>query len=292
MIESRGVVVITGASAGVGRATAVAFAQRGFDVALLARGGSICQRSIPHSSVDVETPWDRHSQPVPPIYQPEIPVRWIVRTALDGRRAKIIGSWNKLLVAAGQVMPGLGHQYAAIGAWDSQLTDEPVRPGRPDNLRDPGDQDCDAGSHGIFDDQAGGIMDPAFLKTFPTQPRTFAVAATNTARDRAGRSNRKYTRSTDPAGTRARARPEPNHLRGSPLPNRSGGPLIFALTAGEGLAYGSTQRGQLLGQLEGRDRGPTGRDRGGQSDELRRATSAPCCQNHLPVAWPRLSDSK
>ncbi|MGH2890736.1 MAG: SDR family NAD(P)-dependent oxidoreductase, partial [Solirubrobacteraceae bacterium] len=32
------VAVITGASAGVGRATARAFAQRGFDVALLARG--------------------------------------------------------------------------------------------------------------------------------------------------------------------------------------------------------------------------------------------------------------
>ena len=34
------VVVITGASAGVGRATARAFAERGFDVALLARGGA------------------------------------------------------------------------------------------------------------------------------------------------------------------------------------------------------------------------------------------------------------
>jgi len=32
------IAVITGASAGVGRATALAFAQRGFDVALLARG--------------------------------------------------------------------------------------------------------------------------------------------------------------------------------------------------------------------------------------------------------------
>jgi NAD(P)-dependent dehydrogenase (short-subunit alcohol dehydrogenase family) len=34
------VVVITGASAGVGRATAQAFARNGFDVALLARGGA------------------------------------------------------------------------------------------------------------------------------------------------------------------------------------------------------------------------------------------------------------
>src|SRR3954451_24693820 len=35
---SRPVAVVTGASAGVGRATAVAFAARGFDVALVARG--------------------------------------------------------------------------------------------------------------------------------------------------------------------------------------------------------------------------------------------------------------
>lgn len=36
--KSKGVVVITGASAGVGRATVRAFAQKGYDVALLARG--------------------------------------------------------------------------------------------------------------------------------------------------------------------------------------------------------------------------------------------------------------
>jgi short-subunit dehydrogenase len=36
--KAKGVVVITGASAGIGRATARAFAQKGYDVALLARG--------------------------------------------------------------------------------------------------------------------------------------------------------------------------------------------------------------------------------------------------------------
>ena len=38
MAADRPVAVITGASAGVGRATVRAFAQSGFDVALLARG--------------------------------------------------------------------------------------------------------------------------------------------------------------------------------------------------------------------------------------------------------------
>ena len=81
------------------------------------------------------TTMDRHPQPVPPIYQPEIPAKVIVQVALDGRRSKIVGTWNKLLVAAGQVAPGLGNHYAALGAWDSQLTDQPVSPARPDNLR-------------------------------------------------------------------------------------------------------------------------------------------------------------
>ncbi|HLI01109.1 MAG TPA: SDR family oxidoreductase, partial [Acidimicrobiales bacterium] len=42
-----------------------------------------------------QTTLDRHPQPVPPIYQPEIPARAIVDAALDGRRSKIVGSWNK-----------------------------------------------------------------------------------------------------------------------------------------------------------------------------------------------------
>src|SRR6185437_13528558 len=37
-VNARPVAVVTGASAGVGRATAVEFAEHGFDVALLARG--------------------------------------------------------------------------------------------------------------------------------------------------------------------------------------------------------------------------------------------------------------
>jgi NAD(P)-dependent dehydrogenase (short-subunit alcohol dehydrogenase family) len=136
-----------------------------------------------------QTSMDRHPQPVPPIYQPEIPAKFIVRAALDGRRSKVIGSWNKLLVAAGQIAPGLGNHYAALGAWDTQLADLPIESDRPDNLNHPADDEKDAGAHGIFDAKAGGFFDPSFLKTLPQAGRTFVAAVIGDARDRSRRSN-------------------------------------------------------------------------------------------------------
>ncbi len=132
-----------------------------------------------------QTTLDRHPQPVPPIYQPEVCARFILQTALDGRRDKVIGSWNKLLVMAGQLFPGLGNQYASIGAWGSQLTDQPIGPDRPDNLRSPADADKDAGAHGIFGDKAGGFLDPSFLKSMPTTAANFAKAMGRLSREKA-----------------------------------------------------------------------------------------------------------
>ena len=135
-----------------------------------------------------QTTMDRHPQPVPPIYQPEIPAKFIVEAALDGRRGKVIGSWNKLLVAAGQMAPGVGNHYAALGAWESQLADLPLQPDRPDNLRHPADDTKDAGAHGIFDHKAKGFFDPSFLKTLPNAGRTFVAAVVANARDKPKRS--------------------------------------------------------------------------------------------------------
>ena len=135
-----------------------------------------------------ETTLDRHPQPVPPIYQPEVPAEMIVQVALDGRRSKILGSWNKVLVAAGQVVPGFGNHFAALGAWDTQLTDRPISKDRPANLHRPLDDDLDAGAHGDFDDRAGGFLDPSFLRTLPQTARTLVHAAMATARDRTSHS--------------------------------------------------------------------------------------------------------
>jgi NAD(P)-dependent dehydrogenase (short-subunit alcohol dehydrogenase family) len=131
-----------------------------------------------------QTTMDRHPQPVPPIYQPEIPAKFIVQAALDGRRSKVVGSWNKLLVAAGQVVPGVGNHYAALAAWESQLADLPLQDDRPDNLNHPADARKDVGSHGIFDHKAKGFFDPSFLRTLPNAGLTFLKAVLADARDR------------------------------------------------------------------------------------------------------------
>lgn len=127
-----------------------------------------------------ETAMAHHPQPVPPIYQPEVPAKAILRAALDGRRSRVLGSWNKMLVFLGSVSPSLANQYAAIGAWSSQLTSEPVSPDRRVNLRSPVDHHRDHGAHGIFDDKAGGVMDPSFLRSLPKTTALFALALSRT----------------------------------------------------------------------------------------------------------------
>ncbi len=129
-----------------------------------------------------ENAMSHHPMPVPPIYQPEIPAKFIVAAALDGRRDKIVGSWNKMLVLVARLAPGLGNQYAAIGAWETQLTSQPANPDRPVNLYQPADGDADHGAHGSFDDKAGGFMDPSFLRSLPQTAKTFCLAVAHTAR--------------------------------------------------------------------------------------------------------------
>ncbi len=131
-----------------------------------------------------ESVFDVHPQPAPPIYQPEIPAKFIVEVALDGRRDKIIGSWNKVLVFVAQLVPGFGNQYAAIGAWESQLTSQKVSPSRPSNLYQAADVDTDHGAHGEFDHDSHGFFTPSFLKTLPQTAVKAYQAASSTIKDK------------------------------------------------------------------------------------------------------------
>ncbi len=83
-----------------------------------------------------------------------------------------------------QVAPGFANQYAAIGAWDSQLTSQKVSANRPSNLYEPADADTDHGAHGQFDHDAHGFFTPSFLKTLPQTAVKAYRAASSTINEK------------------------------------------------------------------------------------------------------------
>jgi NAD(P)-dependent dehydrogenase (short-subunit alcohol dehydrogenase family) len=94
----------------------------------------------------------RKAQPVPPIFQPEVAADAIFWAAHNERRELWVGGPTVQAILADRVAPGLLDHYLAHTGYDSQQTDEPEDPNRPDNLWHPvaGDQ----GAHGRFGDRA------------------------------------------------------------------------------------------------------------------------------------------
>jgi NAD(P)-dependent dehydrogenase (short-subunit alcohol dehydrogenase family) len=78
----------------------------------------------------------RRTQPVPPIYQPEVAAEAIVFAARHPRRERYVGASTVLAIAGQRIAPWLGDRYLARTGFDSQQTDEPERE-RPDNLFEP-----------------------------------------------------------------------------------------------------------------------------------------------------------
>jgi hypothetical protein len=100
----------------------------------------------------VRTRLPRHPQPVPPIYQPEVPAEAIYWAA-HHRRHEITVGWPSVKASLGEkLIPGLLDRYLARVGYDAQQTDWPVDPDRRDNLYQP--LPGDAGAHGIFDSRA------------------------------------------------------------------------------------------------------------------------------------------
>ncbi len=125
----------------------------------------------------------RHPQPVPPIYEPEVAAAAIVEAALDGRSSKVLGAWNKLVVAGTRVAPSAVVHYAARTGVESQQTDAPVDRRRPSDLWAPADAEADHGARGGFSDRAGGTADARFLRTVPSAIATFTRAVADAARE-------------------------------------------------------------------------------------------------------------
>src|SRR5215212_2979182 len=91
-------------------------------------------------------------QPVPPIYQPEVPARAIYWAAHHRRRDLYLGGSSVGVIIGNKLLPGLGDRYLARTGYDSQQTDKPVNPNRPHNLFEP--VPGDHGAHGRFDESS------------------------------------------------------------------------------------------------------------------------------------------
>src|SRR5207249_10782530 len=93
----------------------------------------------------------RKSQPVPPIYQPEIAAEAIVYASHYPRREIYVGMTTVGAIVVNKFVPGLLDQYLARFGYDSQQYDGREDRHRPDNLWEPVDKEKDHGAHGHFD---------------------------------------------------------------------------------------------------------------------------------------------
>jgi short-subunit dehydrogenase len=94
----------------------------------------------------------RSPQPVPPIFQPEVAARAILRAAEHPRREYWVGSSTVCAIVGQRLIPSLLDHYLARTGFESQQTPEPADPNRDDNLEQP--LPGDLGVRGSFDDRA------------------------------------------------------------------------------------------------------------------------------------------
>jgi NAD(P)-dependent dehydrogenase (short-subunit alcohol dehydrogenase family) len=94
----------------------------------------------------------RRAQPVPPIFQPEVPAAAIVHMAEHPRRSMWLCWPTVRAIVANRLAPGVLDVYLGRKGVASQQTSEPADPGRPANLWHP--VPGDHGAHGSFDDRA------------------------------------------------------------------------------------------------------------------------------------------
>jgi NAD(P)-dependent dehydrogenase (short-subunit alcohol dehydrogenase family) len=99
-----------------------------------------------------ESRMEKVSQPVPPIFQPEVAARAIYFAAHHKRREIFVGLPVYKAVWGNKLAPGFLDHYLARKAYSGQMLDEPKDPDRPSNLFHP--VPGDHGAHGMFDDRS------------------------------------------------------------------------------------------------------------------------------------------
>lgn len=91
----------------------------------------------------------KQPQPVPPIFQPEVAAEGIHYAAMHRRRELWVGWPAVKAILATRVVPGILDRILARVGYSGQHTDDPLPPGRKDNLYEP--VAGDHGAHGRFD---------------------------------------------------------------------------------------------------------------------------------------------
>jgi len=94
------------------------------------------------------------SQPVPPIYQPEVAADAIHFAAHERRRELWVGGSTAAVITGNKIMPGVGDWYLAKTGYESQQYDGPPSESERYNLWQPVDDVEDHGAHGAFDSRA------------------------------------------------------------------------------------------------------------------------------------------
>ena len=91
----------------------------------------------------------KKAQPVPPIYQPEVPARAIYFAATHKRRDVWVGMPTVVAILANRIAPSLIDRYLAKSGYSGQLTDQDLPADAPANLNHP--VPGPYGAHGRFD---------------------------------------------------------------------------------------------------------------------------------------------
>jgi NADP-dependent 3-hydroxy acid dehydrogenase YdfG len=152
------------------------FAVRGFTEAvrseLLAEGSAVRITEVHLPAVNTpQFTWclnrmPMRPQPVPPVYAPEVAADRIVLAVTSPRRHRVLGGFNRFLILANKVAPGVVDHYVARTGVSSQQTDEPAGDD-PVDLWSPVDGDADHGARGPFRKLEGGMTNPRWLAGVP-----------------------------------------------------------------------------------------------------------------------------
>jgi NAD(P)-dependent dehydrogenase (short-subunit alcohol dehydrogenase family) len=111
----------------------------------------------------VRTRLDRHPQPMPPIYQPEVAGRAVAWAAEHPRREVWVGAPTIKTIVGNLVAPGLVDRYLARKGYEAQQAEWRRDPSRVDNLFQP--PPGDPGAHGAFDGQSRSRSPQLWLNT-------------------------------------------------------------------------------------------------------------------------------